>query len=161
MIRYIKKDLLTVNPKAVLVHAVNCQGVMASGIAKEFKAEFPNAFKLYANDCKLLGEWMAGTGAIYADSSKPDYAMGCLFTSQNYGAKVSPPKVVLQNTRNAVEYLLSELDEFPDHSLYSNKFNSGLFGVPWFETEKVLLDVLKKFPTVIWTVCSSPYEVKP
>lgn len=50
MIEYIKGDAVKALQNGdinVLLHVVNCQGVMGSGIAKQIKEEYPEVYKLY------------------------------------------------------------------------------------------------------------------
>lgn len=157
MLRYIKKDLLTVKSPAILVHATNCRGVMGTGIAKEFKAQFPVFFAQYAADCRAYGKKLLGCAGIYGDEEE-QMAMGCLFTSDGYGKQVDGIEKVLKNTEIALDNMLTSYLLYP---IYSNKFNSGRFGVPWHRTENVLKGVLAKHPKITWTVCSDPSEVKP
>ncbi|HEY5511884.1 MAG TPA: macro domain-containing protein [Prolixibacteraceae bacterium] len=51
MIHYKSANLLESEAEA-LVNTVNTVGVMGKGIALQFKSQFPNNFKLYANACK-------------------------------------------------------------------------------------------------------------
>ena len=44
-----------------LVNAVNCEGIMGRGIALEFKARFPDNFRIYADLCK---SWIVKPGSI-------------------------------------------------------------------------------------------------
>ena len=44
MIKHIKGDIFKSNADAIL-HQVNCQGVMGSGIAKQVKENFPVVFE--------------------------------------------------------------------------------------------------------------------
>lgn len=46
MIKYIKGDLFSTDAPAIL-HGVNCQGVMASGVAKTFKEIYPSSYMKY------------------------------------------------------------------------------------------------------------------
>lgn len=82
-----------------------------------------------------------------ADSpKKKKHWIVCLFTSWDKGRHVSTPDIILENTRWAVEDMkrqLAELQGDPDPArrpgqLWSCRFNSGLFGVKWEETRKVL-----------------------
>ena len=49
-IRLIEADVLQVNA-AVLVHQVNCKGVMGAGIAKQIKTKYPEVFEKYVALC--------------------------------------------------------------------------------------------------------------
>lgn len=57
-IRVIKGNLLTSNEN-VIIHQVNCQGVMGAGIAKQIKDKYPMVFSAYKKYCpnpQLLGK---------------------------------------------------------------------------------------------------------
>lgn len=51
MITYVEGDLFT-SPAQVLVNTVNTVGVMGKGIAKEFKAIYPDMFRIYQGLCE-------------------------------------------------------------------------------------------------------------
>lgn len=96
--------------------------------------------------------------------SKKRHWIVCLFTSRRVGRNVSPPEVILANTRTAVEDMKRQLMELKNHredaysngihdtveisdslvekpgELWSCKFNSGLFGVDWKLSRKILED---------------------
>lgn len=59
MITYIQGDIFT-SPATVLVNTVNTVGVMGKGIAKDFKAYFPEMFRKYQEACET-GELRIGT----------------------------------------------------------------------------------------------------
>ena len=128
----------------VLVHAVNSQGVWGSGIAKKFKELYPHSFQEYNAVCTLRQNHN-----FYETAKENSRKVGCLFTSKNYGNLKDSKDVILYNTVLALEELGS-LDNGGHY--YSNKFNSGLFGVPWEETEKILAVAVQKF-NLDWTVC--------
>lgn len=48
--KYVKDDIFNSNADAIL-HQVNCQGVMGSGIAKQIKEKYPAVFKYYKALC--------------------------------------------------------------------------------------------------------------
>ena len=50
-VRHITGDLFTAGIP-VIGHGVNCQGVMGSGIAPEFKRRYPNMYQAYKNQCR-------------------------------------------------------------------------------------------------------------
>lgn len=131
---------------AVLVHACNAQGVWGSGIAKEFKERFPSSFKQYHKYCKDV---FNVSGTSYLTTQENTQFVGCLITSDNYGKNVDSKDKILVNTICALRDLA---ERYPDSMFYSNKFNSGLFGVPWEETERFLKVIVEKY-NLDWTVC--------
>jgi ADP-ribose 1''-phosphate phosphatase len=145
-----KKGSLFDAPKySVLIHAVNAQGVWASGIAKEFKARFPKSFEEYAEHCIRPTE-AVGLGLILPEEN--DYNVGVLFTSLHYGILKDSKDVILQHTKDALDTFFMGKTAW-SRPLHSCKFNSGLFGVPWEETEAILKEILeKKKYTGDWTI---------
>lgn len=138
---------------SILVHACNAQGVWGSGIAVEFKKRFPESFNVYHLGC--CGEDATGIGIVLPEEKQ--YKVGCLITSTNYGPKKDSVKTVLQNTKEALKmfFIASILPLNADVEIHSNKFNSGLFGVEWEKTEKILLDVMHEVGyNKVWTVWS-------
>lgn len=145
MINYVKGDLFALAPKgAFLAHACNCQGVWGSGIAKTFKDKFPKDYEEYRAWCHRPFTHALGTAFITTNG------IVCLHTSNYYGSAVSDPDDILVETFSA----FCELEEkLPENAVvYSNKFNSGLFNVPWEMTEYFLKCFLKRRPDVKWTV---------
>lgn len=68
MITYVYGDLFT-SPASVLVNTVNTVGVMGKGIAKEFKKNFPEMFKVYQERCEDR-ELKIGTLFLYRTPNK-------------------------------------------------------------------------------------------
>jgi O-acetyl-ADP-ribose deacetylase (regulator of RNase III) len=57
------------SPAAVLVNTVNTVGVMGKGIAKEFKAIYPEMFEVYQDACER-GEFQIGSLLFYRSAHK-------------------------------------------------------------------------------------------
>lgn len=131
MIFYKKGSLFEAPKHSILVHACNAQGVWGSGIAKAFHERFPESFKLYQTNASI------GNGFVLPLEN--DYQVGCLVTSKNYGKRKDSKEVILQNTRTALVKLLTE---YKFSSIHSCKFNAGLFGVPWKDTERVMMNAM-------------------
>lgn len=77
----------------VLVHGVNCQGKMNSGIAKEIRAEFPIVFEKYSKYCKdnkpdhtYMNELSDILGDVqYVRNVRPGGHIFNAFTQEKYG----------------------------------------------------------------------------
>jgi ADP-ribose 1''-phosphate phosphatase len=143
---YIKGDLFNATKGSVLAHAVNGQGVWGSGIAKQFKEHFPISFNAYKMVCNTLRK-NSIPGLALSFAKENGYTVLALFTSENYGDKVSSPDVILSNTYSCFEDLMDHSDI---REIHMPKINSGLFNVPWELTEKVLLE----FPEITFYVYS-------
>lgn len=145
MIKYIKDDLFNAPGTQLLCHACNCQGVWGSGIAKEFKERFFTEYLMYNVYSRLLfqppePEINVNAGSQAIGSALILNRVGCLFTSFDYGKNVDSPEEILENTKTAFKELLKNTTM----DLAMPKINSGLFKVPWKETEKVILEVLEE-----------------
>jgi O-acetyl-ADP-ribose deacetylase (regulator of RNase III) len=68
MVSYVVGNLFE-SPAQTLVNTVNTQGVMGKGIAKEFKAIFPNMFEVYQKACEA-GELDIGNLFLYQTPHK-------------------------------------------------------------------------------------------
>ncbi|OOQ86925.1 ADP-ribose 1''-phosphate phosphatase [Penicillium brasilianum] len=69
----------------------------------------------------------------------------CLFTSAGYGRRVDRPEQIINHTYAALRDLREKLTDLrldgtepSPTALFSCQFNSGLFGVPWPDTRRVL-----------------------
>jgi ADP-ribose 1''-phosphate phosphatase len=133
MIHYIKGDLFKAPATQLKVHACNCQGVWGSGVAVQFKDKYPLEYFLYNMFCLKYENLLQGKALILNN-------IGCLFTSKNYGNKVDSPEQIVYNTEKAIRDLISKTTM----DIAMPKINSGLFKVPWEQTEAVL----KQFPHV-------------
>lgn len=130
-ITYVKGDLFELAPKgAYLAHACNCQGVWGSGIAVEFRKRFPDEYKDYVDLSLTYDEFLVGKFKDFGQ-------VVCLFTSYDYGQNKDSVSNILKNTESG----LKMISNTPIKELHMPKINSGLFGVPWEETEAIL----KKF----------------
>ena len=56
MIQYKKMSLFDAPENSIITHACNAQGVWGSGIAKEFKKRYSNAFEVYYEHCNTNQE---------------------------------------------------------------------------------------------------------
>lgn len=146
---YKKMNLLDAPKGSVLVHACNAKGVWGSGIAKEMKKRFPEAYKDYKHFCNMI--WYP-VGRYYM-SDENDKCIVSLITSEGYGDSVDSPNEILVNTSVALHDLAAHHFAYNNTmTVYSNKFNSGLFKVPWEETEKIIKVFVDKY-NLDWVVC--------
>lgn len=128
--------------ESAIMHAANALGVWGAGIAKEFKERFPNTYKQYNRYCTTEERNPVGTVIVGYEN---DFVVGNLITSYCYGKDVDPPDEILKNTYNALNEFFEYLEEQHIKTVYCNKFNSGLFKVPWEDTEKLLEQMSKAY----------------
>jgi ADP-ribose 1''-phosphate phosphatase len=155
MITYKRMSLFDAPPGSYLVHACNTAGVWGSGIAAEFKRRYPHAFAVYERSCQGNSSFALGKSWSIWDR---EHVVTCLLTSQGYGRWKSPKEDILRYTEMALNSFMQYVTEGTLRSdnrrmpIYSNKFNSGLFGVPWEETEAILKKLTDQH-RLDWTVC--------
>ena len=85
MIKHIKCDIFKSGADAIL-HQVNCQGVMGSGVAKQVREKYPKAFNGYKKLCDSYGENRAqllGT-AQYIELGDDKYIVN-IFAQDKFG----------------------------------------------------------------------------
>src|ERR1035437_1237231 len=144
-------SLFDAPPGSMLIHAVSTKSVWGSGIAKEFKARFPESFEFYSELCQEEGERLIGTFMECPEENCHNIVN--LVTSIDYGVNKDPKDQILANTKHALTNFFDIHKGSFHGDLHSCKFNSGLFGVPWDETEKILIEVLDKAGYIApWTV---------
>lgn len=154
MLKYEKKSLFDVPEGSLIVHGCNAQGVWGRGIAKEFKERYPKAYELYQQDCARYKNTPFRTGRAGYFNNNEKHWVGWLITSDGYAKNTDSVEIIKINTTLALNQLLLWVsDDALSSTIYSNKFNSGLFRVPWEETERILKAVLKRYPNVTWIVC--------
>lgn len=156
-IKYVKGSLFDAPKDAILVHACNTRGVWGSGIAKEFKKRYEVAFERYRSACLRDGA-VTGNTAMVRDGVAVGVGkvmgtgtrIACLLTSRDYGDKRDDVPTIKVNTALALNHLVQEYLA-PGNKFASNKFNSGLFGVPWADTEEILKVFVERY-NLDWTV---------
>lgn len=164
-----KEDMFKAPLDTWVAHGVNCRGIWGGGVAFFMKEKYPKSFELYNKHCKSFSDDdLIGSAQIIDTTDmknipgKPRKIIN-LFTSKAFGMYKDFPDEIVENTRSALDYLWPLLQMVEPNSkeinIWSNKFNSGLFDVPWEQTEEVLLESLDKAEkeyklNINWTVCN-------
>lgn len=160
MISHKKMSLFDAPKESIIVHACNSQGMWGSGIAKPFAQNYPHSYVDYKNFCNRWNqerETACGMAGFSEFHESENHWVGWIVTSHNYGPLKDSPEVIKINTTLALRELCKAIYRaHPDHSsidIYSNKFNSGLFAVPWEDSELILKIILRDFKRINWIVC--------
>ena len=162
MVKHEKMSLFNAPKESVIVHACNSQGMWGSGIAKAFAEKYPESYKEYNFFCKLANRERGsacGRSSLSSFHEQEPHWVGWIVTSHDYGNKKDSVEQIKVNTTLALHefctkvYLAHSREEHPVIDVYSNKFNSGLFSVPWEDSELILKTVLKDFKRINWIVC--------
>ncbi|KAK0503641.1 hypothetical protein EDD18DRAFT_1344490 [Armillaria luteobubalina] len=130
---YIKKDIFSAPENSILVHACNTKGSWGAGIALAFRERYPEAFTVYNQHCKEQGPATLGT-CLLIPGERHDIA--CLFTLEAYGRQKDSLEQILDATRTAMGDLMRQNTE--GKKIHACRINSGKFGVPWVDTERIL-----------------------
>lgn len=151
MLTYKQGSLFDAPKGVVLAHAVNPFGFWAAGIAKNFKGLYKEAYRSYYKTCQKQDM----VGGLHVAALENGHYIACLFTSRGIGSTKGSERDILAFTKTSVDFLLRYAMK-NNLEVHSNKFNSGLFGVPWEKTEAVLKELLdmEQYRDVKWTVWS-------
>lgn len=162
MVTHKKMSLFDAPKESVIVHACNSQGVWGSGIAKAFKENYSHSYADYNRFCQLANEergTATGRASLSSFHESEPHWVGWIVTSHNYGTLKDVPEQIKINTTLALDefckkvYSAHPRDQYPTVEVYSNKFNSGLFGVQWEDSELILSAVLRDYKRINWVVC--------
>lgn len=146
---YKKMSLFDAPSNSYLMHACNSEGIWGAGIAKEIHKRYTHqfwAYNEYANES-------LGSSLFDAGYTLDEHIIVNLVTSSLGSQSPDKEDEILINTTLALEnffqYYTSESNA---REIYCNKFNSGLFNVPWAKTEKILKILSNKHGITV-TVC--------
>lgn len=152
MIEYIKKNVVDVG-MGIVAHGVNCQGKMASGVAKEIRATWPIAYEAYMKNPK--GATMLGTCQMVAIDGQESLWVANCYTQQFYGyggGKYADADSVERALENAAMY--ADIYGLP---LYMPRIGCGLGGLDWDDDVVPALErINEKYNRVDIIVCDLP-----
>ncbi len=130
----IKKDITTVSAPAIIMHGVNCQGVMGSGVARTLYEKWPDVKTMYL---KIPTDYMKLGVVQFVMVEHNLWVYNC-FTQEFFGKdgkKYADPMAI----RKCLSNLFYEATEKQIFDIYTPKIGCGLGGLDW---EK---DVLPEF----------------
>lgn len=150
MINFIKKDISTID-HGLIVHGVNCQGVMSSGVAGALRKKYPIIFDKYKVICeKQSSDLLLGTVGFV--DIKPRLVIANLFSQEYYG-----------NDGKVYANLLAIKKGFTECMFYAIKNNLELFipligcglgGLKWQDVEYALKTAVADYDKEFcFTVC--------
>ena len=136
----IKGDLIELAKEGkfdVIVHGCNCFHTMGSGIAKQIKEEFPEAYEVdkltYRGDLNKLGTY----SSVYCQRSGLDFHIVNAYTQYNYGSGK-------QVNYDAVREVFKQIKEdFTGLRIAYPAIGAGLAGGDWNIISKIIDEELE------------------
>ena len=119
----------------ILVNPVNCIGVMGAGLARQFKARYPEMYKQYRQDC-LSGRITTGRVTMYRVRDGRTVAA---FPTKNHWE--NPSK--LEYVREGLKSLRSQLVNTTVGSIAVPALGSGLGGLDWRDVRPLIVEALQ------------------
>ncbi|CAI4037263.1 hypothetical protein SMKI_02G1310 [Saccharomyces mikatae IFO 1815] len=163
-ITYVKGNILkaTTHPR-ILIHSCNCNGSWGGGIAYQLALNYPKAESDYVEVCEKYGSALLGRCILLPSYENSDLLICCLFTSSFGGSSHGEKNSILNYTKLSLNELKAYRasggkgkvnDDIIDiylnnhtkhhigeYNLEMPQINSGIYGVPWKETERVLKEI--------------------
>ena len=146
MIQFKAGDILTEDAEAV-VNTVNCVGFMGRGIALQFKKNFPDNFKAYANACKHK-EVQPGRMFIFETGqiTPPRYIIN--FPTKRHWRGASR----MEDIEFGLSALVEEIKSRNICSIAIPPLGSGLGGLDWAQVRRRIEEALEGLDDVQITV---------
>lgn len=113
--RIIDKDIME-SKNSLIIHQVNCKGVMGAGLAKQIRQDITDEdFAKYQNLCKEQGSKLLGKVLIFKSKSIPNRLYANLFAQDEYGTDKQ------YTDYKALEECFNKVSEY---ALYENPKNA-------------------------------------
>lgn len=152
MIEYVEKNVVDVG-MGIVAHGVNCQGKMASGVAKDIRAKWPIVYEAYMEAPK--GGAMLGTCHLIAVNHQDSLWVANCYTQQFYGyggGKYADSESVERSLENAAVY--ADIYGLP---IFMPRIGCGLGGLDWDKDVLPALErITEKYNRVDMIVCDLP-----
>ena len=134
MIKYVKGDLLDA-PQKIVVHQVNCQGVMGSGVAKALRDKYPQVYTNY----KAFIDAQIKDNFFYPDFTNKDL-LGMIqfvkvgedrFVCNLFGQNNYLPRTKRHTDYSALHVGFNDLRSATPEDIAMPKIGCGLGGGDW------------------------------
>ncbi len=137
----------------VIIHQVNCQGVMGSGVAAALRAKYPIIWEKYKDRCDDNTDAGIPTAALlgYAQLVQVgDYLWVCNLFSQNYYGRDGRRYTSYDALDTGLKHLWDQI--MPVHgALHHPLLGSGLGGAEW-NVVKAIIEHRLGHDTTLWTL---------
>lgn len=149
MIKIINGDLLKATDRDIILHQVNCKGVMGGGIAKQIRQQHPNLYWRYYIHCKQ-NTHLLGTVLYYR---LPQYIIANCFGQDDYGrTKQYTDYEALQKCFIEIGVLADKYREQGNDLKIGipYKIGCGLGGGDWDIVYKMICEIFEGLDVVIY-----------
>lgn len=147
MITEVKGNIFNfIEEGCILLHQVNCQGVMGGGIAKTIKELFPNVYSAYKEYCtyynkKCLGDMFP----VHIRFKSKNFTIGNCFGQEYYGR--DKRYTDYEKLRKSFEQVASDCDY--SKILIPKYIGCGLAGGDWNIVSEIIGEVFKDHDVLI------------
>lgn len=135
-IKYIQQDI-TKNDSGVIVHGVNCQGVMGSGCALAIRKKWPKAYEDYKSLCVNTTEkdtLLGGNNIVQINS---DLLIVNAFTQLSYG-RDGKEYASYDAVKSCMNKLIESLDIDDNTVIKMPMIGCGLGGLNWWNVSRII-----------------------
>lgn len=155
MILYKELDVTGIN-QGIIAHGVNCQGKMASGVAKTIREKWPIVYDIYKKHG--TGQDMLGLAHIICVNHQQELHVANCYTQLFYGyggGRYADPAAIGEAIEAVAQYARAH-DNLP---IFMPRIGCGLGGLDWqTDVLPVLNRVAALYPTIDIVVCDLPSE---
>jgi len=138
--------------KGLIIHGVNSQGVMASGVAKQIRETYPEAYNAYMQGIEEHGKGVTGYCTYYRHSR--DTVIVNAVTQKYYGRDPSVVYVSYDAVRSCFKEINKIILAFPDITdLNFPAIGAGLGRGNWDTISKIIDEELDdKYNKILWLI---------
>lgn len=144
--KFITKDITTIEGPAIIIHGVNCQGAMGSGIARSIYEKWPRVRGDYIH----YGSMELGNIQPVAVGGKL-WVVNC-FTQFYYGGdkkKYADPSAIL----GCLGRLSLFAQSLSIYDIYSPRIGCGLGGLDWDSEVLSVFELAARVSPIQFTIC--------
>lgn len=138
--KYVKKDITTVDD-GLVIHGVNCQGVMGSGVARAIRNKWPKVYDAYRQLGK--GVHLLGCSHIVTISEDPILCVGNCYTQEYYGND-GKRYAELGSIESALDGVFSYASAL-GLTIHSPMIGCGLGGLKWEDVLEIYEGIINKY----------------
>jgi|GEM_PF-695820 len=146
---YIYKDITTVEAPAIILHGVNCQREMGSGVAQALYSKWPLVKEEYMKFSKE--EMQLGKIASFKVDNNL-YAINC-WTQEQYGYD-NTIYASVEAIKTCLEHAVQICTNLGIYNIFSPRIGCGLGGLSWEnDVQPIFAEIEQKYPSLNITIC--------